>query len=68
MQDDDCNALNSALFALLTAKFEDAAAFAVEGQDPRCPHTGDLVVQVRYLAEQAIKLIDAIDMVDNSRS
>jgi hypothetical protein len=36
MQDDDSNALNSALFALLTAKFEDAAAFAVEGQDLRC--------------------------------
>lgn len=68
MQDDDCNALNSALFALLTAKFEDAAVFAVEGQDPRCRHVADLVVQMRHLTEQAMTLIDAIDVVDNSRS
>ena len=68
MQEDDRKTLISPLFALLTAKFEDAAAFAVDGQNPNCAHIADLLVQIRHLTDQAITLADAIDVVDNSRS
>lgn len=68
MQKDDCNALTSALLALLTAKFEDAAAFAMDGQAQRCAHVADLVGQVRRLTDDAMNLVDAIEVVNNSGS
>lgn len=67
MQDDDIDALIGQLFALLTAKFEDGAGLAVEGQVPRPAQIPELVGRVRTLACNATTLCDAIAAADASR-
>lgn len=64
MTDDQSEAMKviTAMFGLLTARLEDAACLAADGQDPAADHRPITSQIASYVAEASI-LVDAIEVL-----
>lgn len=66
MQDEDADALVAHLFAQLTARLEDSASRAAEGQAPSRADVAALLPRLSVLLKQATALIEAIAVIHAS--